>query len=419
MYYGKDLFEKLDRLAVNRAGEVALIRELAARVVAQARSARMAAIKQRWCDVLAMRKPDRPPVWCKGNDSWNEIMPPDELVCRDPLCREMEVTFKRILVKEIIGDDTPVNDYTVINTVLTVEPANTWGVDIRHEAPVNKDGAWRYLPALAAPEDVDRLVVPFYRVDEAATAERRDRMAEILGDAMPVRVSPITGYADYGTLCMPAALLRGMEGLMMDMIDAPEFAHRLMDTMLQGEMARLDAIEASGVDIWPNTDTPMLFSDPIRPEHNGPHTLKDCWIHGNSQELDQVSPAMFEEFLLNYQKTLFARFGAVCYGCCENLTRKLDPVLEIPNLRLLTCSAWTDLPTLVEKAGARCCIMWRHKASDVVCADDLGPLRRHIREQARILKGCYYQVVLRETQTLMGHMDRLREWTQLSIAAVT
>jgi hypothetical protein len=31
---------------------------------------------------------------------------------------------------------------------------------------------------------------------------------------------------------------------------------------------------------------------------------------------------VFEEFLFAYQKPIFERSGAVCYGCCENLTHK-------------------------------------------------------------------------------------------------
>lgn len=419
MYYCTDLFNELDRLAVDRDGEIALIRELAARVVELAHSEKMVKIKRRWRDALARRKPDRPPVWCHGNASWNEIMPEDELVCSDPLCRELEVYLKRILVKEVIGDDTPVNDYYIFNTVLDVEPENTWGVKIRHEASGVEGGAWRYQPALATYVDFDKLVVPAYRVNVTATVERRERLWEIVGDTMPVWTSPITGYNSIGTICSPAGHLRGMEPMMLDMIEAPELVHRLINTILQGEMARLDAIEKSGVAVLPNTDSPMIFSDSIHPGKQGQFSFEDCWIHGNSQEFDLVSPAMFEEFLLNYQKTIFARFGAVCYGCCENLTHKLDMVLTIPNLQLLTCSAWTDMPTLVDKAGARCCIMWRHKATDVACADDTRQLARQIRQQAQILKGCSYQVVLREMQTLMGHMDRLREWTQISIEAVS
>jgi len=183
-------------------------------------------------------------------------------------------------------------------------------------------------------------------------------------------------------------------------------------------MAKLDAIEEAG-NILPNTDGAMFLSDPLRKNDSGIYGLEDCWIHGNSQEFDLISPDMFNEFLLEYQKKIFARFGATCYGCCENLTHKLDYVLTIPNLRLLTCSGWTDLLTLVNKSGNHHCIMWRHKASDVVCPDNLSDLKKNIFSQADILRGCSYQVVLRELQTLFGHPDRLSEWTRISIEAVS
>ncbi len=419
MFYCKALFDDLDRIAEGKDGEKKLIRELAHRAIESSRSERMAGIKKRWRDVLAMRKPDRPPVWCHGNASWDEIMPPDELVCKDPVCRELEIYFKRILVKAVIGDDTPVNDYYTFNTFLKVTPENVWGVDIQHESLGTTGSAWRYQPALATAGDFDQLVIPQHEVDWGRTQRHHHLLQDILGGTMDVFPSPITGYNDMGTICSPAGHLRGMELMMMDMIDSPGLVHRLINTILQGQMDRLDVIEKKKIPIIPNTDTPMLFSEPINPANKEPFTLEDCWIHGNSQEFDLVSPEMFEEFLLNYQQILFARFGAVCYGCCENLTKKLDMVLNIPNLKVLICSAWTDMPTLVQKAGDRCCIMWRHKASDVAVPDNLVDFEKKIREQVRILEGCSYQVVLREMQTLMGHMDRLREWTKVTIDAVS
>ncbi|MBW1899479.1 MAG: hypothetical protein JRI61_10525, partial [Deltaproteobacteria bacterium] len=44
--------------------EIDRIRALAERVVTIAREPRMTAIKKRWADVNALRKPDRAPVWC-------------------------------------------------------------------------------------------------------------------------------------------------------------------------------------------------------------------------------------------------------------------------------------------------------------------------------------------------------------------
>jgi len=416
--YCEALFNGLDRAAGTSGGEATLVRELAARVSALAAAPRMAAIKRRWRDVLALRKPDRPPVWCNPVGCWSELLPDSALVCRNAVCRELEVYLKRLLIKNEIGDDTPINSYYRMNACFKVTPVNIWGLDVVREELGANGSAWRYKPALISEADFARLVVPGFTVDRTATEAARAERVAILGATLPVQVSPIIGFYSGGTLCQPAADLRGMEPMMFDMIESPKLAHRLMDIVCRGELARLDAIAESG-DILPNTDGAMFLSDPLRENDTGPYDLRDCWIHGNSQEFDMVGPEMFDEFLLEYQKKVFARFGAVCYGCCENLTRKIDSVLKIPNLRLLTCSAWTDLPTLVDKVHNRCCIMWRHKASDVVCPVDTTALAAHIRQQATLLKGCYYQVVLRELQTLMGHPRRLSEWTRLSIEAVS
>jgi hypothetical protein len=72
------------------------------------------------------------------------------------------------------------------------------------------------------------------------------------------------------------------------------------------------------------------------------------------------------------------------------------------------------LYTVIERAGTGYCIMWRQKASDVVLSDDVMGVRHHLLEGARRLQGHFYQVVLRELQTLAGHPDRLHVWTALA-----
>ena len=63
--------------------------------------------------------------------------------------------------------------------------------------------------------------------------------------------------------------------------------------------------------------------------------------------------------------------------------------------------------------------MWRHKASDVVCPHDTAALKQYVNENAKKLQGAYYQIVLRELQTQMGHDNRLYEWIQISKEAAT
>jgi hypothetical protein len=134
----------------------------------------------------------------------------------------------------------------------------------------------------------------------------------------------------------------------------------------------------------------------------------------NSQEFDQVSPEMWNEFLLAYQKPILARHALSAYGCCENLTQKIEGVMSIPNLRIFVCSAWSDLGRIADAAGASKTIMWRQKASDVVFPRDTAPIRTHLQEGVRRLQGCCFQIVLRELQTLNGNLRRLHDWTALA-----
>ena len=51
----------------------------------------------------------------------------------------------------------------------------------------------------------------------------------------------------------------------------------------------------------------------------------------------------------------------------------------------------------------------------MVFPDDAESIERHLEDGCRRLQGCYYQIILRELQTLAGHPKRLHEWAQLAI----
>jgi hypothetical protein len=386
-----------------------LVRELATRVAEIAREPRMAAIKKRWRDVNALRKPDRAPVWCRGMGCWKEIIPDDSLVCEDPRLRQMELQFRKTIHKRDIDDDDPVEDSFMIPAAVRCEPENRWGVDVgRHKTDAD-GGAWGYDPPLKEPGDFDRLQRPTFTYDPDATQRRLEQASELLDGIMPVKVT--AGPPLSPTLGTAAADLRGLETMMMDMAVEQEQMHRLMAFLRDAMLSSIDQVEASGF-LTRNNHGPMNCSDDIGDPNADPLTCKNRWCMANSQEFDQVSPAMWEEFCLEYQKPILERFGLVGYGCCENLTHKIDGVLSIPNLRIFTCSAWTDLDAVMEKVGQDYCIMWRQKASDVVFPDDSSKIKSDLMDGARRLQGHYYQVVLRELETLAGHPDRLHVWTQ-------
>jgi hypothetical protein len=206
-----------------------------------------------------------------------------------------------------------------------------------------------------------------------------------------------------------------MAPMLDDLAFRPHLVHRAMAKLTEGVLRATRAAEATGL-LTTNHHEPMNCSDPVNGEPpDGQVRLHNLWVGANSQEFQEVSPRMQEEFLLSYQIPIFQQFGAVQYGCCENLTRKIDLILRIPNLRVFVSSFWTDLDRVIEKTAGRYTIMWRQPAAGVMLPDDLQPIRDHLDQGLRKLQGYPYQVVLREVQSLHGHPNRIREWAQTAI----
>ena len=390
-----------------------LVRELARQVAAIAASPENEAIRRRWRDVNALRAADRWPVWCRPVGAWDEILTPDKIVCQDRWLRRVERGFRQDLYKHDMADDSPLEPCFEVGAAFDVEPANYWGVDIRHRSTGADGGAWAFDPPLRSEADFDALRLPSFTYNEEETQRQLERADELLGDILPVRL--VCGPPLNATLGSPAVGLRALEQLMLDMMDQPKLMHGLMAHIRDAVLRSIDQSEATGL-VTPNHTGPMTCSDPIPapPGAAGDSTCLRCWCCANSQEFDQVSPAMWEEFCLDYQRPILERFGLVQYGCCENLTEKIDGVLSIPNLRVFVCSAWTNLENVVDRIGRRHTIMWRQKASDVVIPDDVATIKRDLDEGMRRLQGCHAQIVLRELQTLAGHADRLHVWTDLA-----
>lgn len=386
------------------------VRGLARQVAELASSPGNEAVKKRWRDVNSRRKPDRVPVYCRPIAAWYELLPEASLQCADSHLRDLERDFRRILIKHDIGDDDPIESTYCVEAAFDIDPPNTWGVDIGRHSSNTDGGAWAYSPPLRAEADFDRLRIPRYTYNAERTDAHANRLNDLIGDILPVRIR--CGAPMDVSVSSRAADLRGLTEIMMDAIAEPALLHRLTAHVRDVTLAALDCMEDSGM-LTPNNHGSLFESDPLGPD-DGPVTLKNLWGTGNSQEMDQVSPAMWEEFCLAYQMPIFERFGAVAYGCCENLTHKIDGVLRIPNLRIFVCSAWTNLDTVIEKVGDRHTIMWRQKASAVVFPDDEAELKRDLDEGTAKLKGLHFQIVLRELQTLAGHPDRLHVWTRLA-----
>jgi hypothetical protein len=144
--------------------------------------------------------------------------------------------------------------------------------------------------------------------------------------------------------------------------------HRLMAYLRDANLRAMEQVAATGL-LTPNNLGPMTCSDPIgEPKADGTIGYHNMWCMANSQEFQGVGPAMWREFLLEYQRPIIEQYGLSGYGCCENLTQKIEGVLSLKNLRIFVCSAWTLLEAVQEAVGHEYVIMWRQKAVPRVAA---------------------------------------------------
>jgi hypothetical protein len=90
---------------------------------------------------------------------------------------------------------------------------------------------------------------------------------------------------------------------------------------------------------------------------------------------------MHDEFLLQYQLPILRSFGLVAYGCCEDLTRKIDMLRQVPNLRHIAVTLVADVRRCAEQIGRDYVTSWRPNPTDMVCASwDEARIRRIVRD---------------------------------------
>jgi len=280
----------MPEMTIQDSKERDYVRELARQVAEIAACPENRRICQRWCDVNALRKPDRPPVWCRPVGAWRELLPEDALCCADSWLRSCERNFKMILIKHDIGDDSPVDPYISVHATFDCDPPNLWGMDIRHRPPGSPGGAWAYDPPLKTEGDFDRLRIPTFHYNEARTQESLSRTHELLGDILPVK--PVCGPLLGATLGTAAADLRGLTQMMVDMVDRPELMHRLMGHLRDCTLQSMCQVEETGLGSfrpWQATWTGCMCGPglPKRRPQSMPDGLPWHPLFGASQRMDR------------------------------------------------------------------------------------------------------------------------------------
>jgi hypothetical protein len=124
---------------------------------------------------------------------------------------------------------------------------------------------------------------------------------------------------------------------------------------------------------------------------------------------------MFDEFMLQYQIPIVEKFGLAAYGCCEDLTHKIDVLRQIPNLRRIAVSPFANVERCAEQIGTEYVLSYRPSPADMVSYGfDPDRIRRILRHDLTACKGCHVDITLKDVETVQYDPERVRRWVEIA-----
>jgi len=402
-------------------GPKEVIRDLAKRYMDVCASERNAEARRLWRDHNSLVK-TRPPVICgwyfASGGASGEIRAAMPAVAAEPPLRPLESWLRTRLWGSTLGDDTVYYPWYSMRAKMRQPEVGIWGIERRRIHDEVSRG-WRNMPVVKEMADLEPLTATPHEMLDDNTPEIR-AVRDLIGDILPVHVNKSTVYPIWGgtDLSEIAGSLMGMEELMILLYENPELVHRLMAFCRDAVLANLAEGEAAGD--WSTVEScnyglPLEVAELPPPQANSHGAaLADLWFFTHAQEFEAVSPAQHDEFLLQYQMPIMAKFGLVNYGCCETLDNKVDMLRQIPNLRRILMGPRAELAKGCQQIGRDYVVSWRPNPAVVSAGFDADEIHKIIRQGFADAAGCNIEIMLKEMMTIENDLSRLAQWTQIA-----
>jgi len=393
-----------------------ILRNLAKQVAEIASLPIMAERKKMWKRHNQLERV-RPMILVFPEGSWGELLPHSVLQCEDGKARGIEWNLRsRLYYYEKLYDDTVIEKEWIVGKVIR----NTgWALSPKHIPSTTARGAWGFDPVINSPEDLEKLKFPEIEYDEDATQQNLEEMKELFGDILDVKLKGVrhVSFHPMSLYCQ----LRGLEQVMLDMYENPNMLHDAMAFLEEGNQRLIEQYKQLNLLSLNNDGTyhssgGVGYTDELPKTDYNPERIRTCdmWASAEAQEMAEVSPEMHEEFVLQYERRLLEPFGLNGYGCCEDLTRKLDYVFKIPNIRRISISPFADVDKCAEKLQNKYIFSWKPHPSHLVGEFDAEMIREYIKHTLDVSKDCIIEMVLKDTHTCENRPERFTMWTKIA-----
>lgn len=372
-----------------------------------------------WCKHNSLNG-DKPVIFIHPDNAWNELIKQNSLMCHDSYARSIEYELKKRVVRyNYINDDVPIEKTLIIpKTAITINEG--WGIVPEKIHSSSSNGAWKYKPLIKEVSDWKKLKKPSLDINERLTSDRFTQTQDLLDEHLDVSMCGIR-YFSFHMMHLYCDL-RGLEQMMMDLVINPNMVHDIMSFFTEGFQGLIDECVENNLISLNNNDTfhytggvgyteelPQIDYDKNRIR------LKDVWASCEAQEFAQVSPQMHEEFVLQYERRLLEPFGLNGYGCCEDLTKKLDGVLKINNIRRISICPWADIKACADRLGKEYIMSWKpHPAYFSSEIFDEKFIEKYLEEELKKAKHGYLELILRDTHTCFNEPQRFNEFVKIA-----
>lgn len=295
-----------------------------------------------------------------------------------------------------IGDSDKTKAYSWVPTMKDMDDDEFEALDVENEIP-------------------DPVVV----VDEKATNAAYELAKEVFGDILEVKMRTWWFWSSH--IALAYANFRGLDGLMYDFYDFPEKVHEIFAKLTNGYIKKLQYLEDNNL-LYDNTDntfvgsgglglTDSLNADPANIK------LKNMWGLCEAQECGEISPEMFKEFIFPYHKQVAELFGLNCYACCEGIDTKWQWIKEIPNMRRISVSQWSDMAKMAEYLQSDFVYSYKANSAHVTLPhmnEDI--IRNELRRMFEKTKAenNHVEVVLKDLHTISHKPEQVIRWVEIA-----
>lgn len=397
--------------------EIEVLRTLAQKYMAYATLPIQQEKRDLWY-ALNRRKMQKPMVLI-DQMPWNELMDAS-LVCQvdHPYWRCVEWGMRTEIYK---WEHLPV-DMVLTPYIRLPRPLSDTGYGLRYEKEILNEhdrsvDAQRYTDTLSTEEEVALIRPAEVTLDREAEKEILDTAARVFEGIAPFRMVGLSmhlGMWDW------IAQARSVTNCYFDLMDRPEFVHSIMEALTNAVLTTIDRYNAVGG--FDTTSTlchcSHTFSDdlPIG-DVSGQGTSQQAWAFGMAQLFSSVSPEVTEEFEVAYMKRIFAKFGAVYYGCCDRLDDRLEIIDTLPNVRKISCSPWSNREAFAANLPHK--YVMSNKPSPAFLATgtfDEQAVREDLRRTMRAARAhdVPLEMILKDISTVNDDPARLWRWAEIA-----